>query len=128
MNTLRLEIVTPEGLIFSDNIKYASFPGIDGEFGVLAGHASLISELKAGIIEIELNDSNKEVIAINWGYVKVDEHKTSVLADGAIAITGDTESKIAASLQEAKKLIESMGDSNVDVAMARVDSLTRKRF
>ena len=53
MNTIHLEIVTPEGLIFSNDAKMVVLPGADGEFGVLPGHASLVSLLKIGVVDIE---------------------------------------------------------------------------
>ncbi|MFV0482103.1 MAG: ATP synthase F1 subunit epsilon [Campylobacteraceae bacterium] len=128
MNTLKLEIVTPEGLIFSGNIKSATFPGTEGEFGVLPEHAALMTALKAGVIEVEHESGKKEAIAISWGYVKVDEQKTMVLAEGAVAIGGDSESEISSSLEAAKKLIESMNGTDVAVAMAKVESFSRKSF
>ena len=45
-------------------------PGSEGEFGVLPNHASLISLLKAGIIDIEDKHKKHDVVAINWGYAK----------------------------------------------------------
>ncbi|MDR2099538.1 MAG: F0F1 ATP synthase subunit epsilon [Campylobacteraceae bacterium] len=128
MNTTKLEIVTPEGLIFSGNAKSVTFPGSEGEFGVLPNHAALLTSLKVGVIDIELESGKKEAIAINWGFVKVEETKITVLADGAVAISGDSESEIAASLEKAKKLIQSMSDSNVALAMAKVDSVSKKAY
>ncbi|MDR2341878.1 MAG: F0F1 ATP synthase subunit epsilon [Campylobacteraceae bacterium] len=128
MNTTNLEIVTPEGLIFSGNVKSVTFPGSEGEFGVLPSHAALLTSLKVGVIDIELDNGKKESIAINWGFVKVEETKVTVLADGAVAIGGDNDSEIAASLEKARKLIQSMSDSNVALAMAKVDSVSKKAY
>ena len=128
MNTTNLEIVTPEGLIFSGNVKSVTFPGSEGEFGVLPSHAALLTSLKVGVIDIELDNGKKESIAINWGFVKVEETKVTVLADGAVAIGGDSESEIAASLEKARKLIQSMSDSNVALAMAKVYSVSKKAY
>jgi F-type H+-transporting ATPase subunit epsilon len=118
MDKVRLEIVTPEGAIFGKDIKSVTVPGSEGEFGILPGHASLVSLLKAGVIDIQKLDGRHEIIAINWGHVKVDEEKVTVLADGAVAVGGDTESEIALSLEKAKKLVESMSDSDVAIAHA----------
>ena len=115
METIKIEIVTPQGLIYSGDIKSATLPGSEGEFGILPAHASLVTLLKAGVIEIEKEDKSIEMVAINWGYVKVDEGKITILADGAIAISGTEMSK---SIEEAKKLIESMSDSDVAIATA----------
>ncbi|MDR1555256.1 MAG: F0F1 ATP synthase subunit epsilon [Campylobacteraceae bacterium] len=128
MNTTNLEIVTPEGLIFSGNVKTVTFPGSEGEFGVLPNHAALLTSLKVGVIDIELDNGKKEAIAINWGFVKVEETKITVLADGAVSISGQNESEIAASLEKAKKLIQGMSDSNVALAMAKVDSMSKKIY
>ena len=83
MNKLHLEIVTPEGLVFSNDIKSVVLPGSEGEFGVLPGHASLISLLKAGVIDIESEDKSRDAVAINWGYAEINEGKATILADGA---------------------------------------------
>ena len=129
MNTLKLEIVTPEGQIFSNNVKSVTLPGSEGEFGVLPYHASLVTLLNAGIIDIELGDGNHDVVAINWGHVKVDENSVTVLADGAISVGGSSESEIAKSLDAAKELLKSIGDSDMAIAIAtsRMESITKLR-
>ncbi len=129
METLKLEVVTPEGLIFSNNVKDVTLPGSEGEFGVYPGHASLVSLLQAGVIDIELENGKHEVVAINWGHAKVDESSVTVLADGAVSIAGDSESEIANSLENARKLIESMSDSDVAIATAtaKIESIARSR-
>lgn len=124
MDKLHLEIVTPEGMIFSNDVKFITLPGIEGEFGVLPGHASLVTILKAGAVEIVDLNSSKNIVAVNWGYVKVDEEKISVLADGAVFIAGDNQSDIAKSLENAKELVKSMSSDNATLAatIAKIDS------
>jgi F-type H+-transporting ATPase subunit epsilon len=120
MDTINLSIVTPNGAIFNDNIKSVTLPGKEGEFGVLPGHASLVSALTVGVIEIEKKDASKEAIAINWGHVKVSEDAVDILVDGAVALSAGDESNISARLEEAKKLVNSVQESNV--SMAAVES------
>lgn len=129
MDLLKLEIVTPEGLIFSKNVKSVTLPGSEGEFGVLPGHAALVSLLKVGVIDVELESGKHEIVAINWGHVTIDEEKATVLADGAVSVNGDNESEIAKALEGAKKLIESMSDSDVAIAAAtaKIESVARTR-
>ncbi len=117
MATMKCEIITPDGLIFSGDILSATLPGSEGEFGVLPHHSSLISLLASGVIEIEKDDKKKELIAINWGHVKVDEGKITILAEGAVAISGSG-SDIAAALEKAKELVSSLSDSDVAIATA----------
>jgi F-type H+-transporting ATPase subunit epsilon len=123
MDTIRLSIVTPNGEIFNDDVKTVTLPGKEGEFGVLAGHASLVSSLTVGVIVIEKENST-EAVAINWGHVKVDEKSVDVLADGAIALTSGADSEIAKNIDAAKELVNSVKDSNVSVAAveARINS------
>ena len=130
MDTMKLEIVTPTGPIFSGEVKSATFPGAEGEFGVLPEHASLVSLLEAGVIEIEKSDGTKESIVIDSGYVKVDEEKTLVVVEGAVPIIGETESEIAKAIAEAKELVEKAGNSDFAIANveAKVEAAAKTRF
>jgi ATP synthase F1, epsilon subunit len=129
MDKLHLEIVTPQGQVFSDDVNSVVLPGSEGEFGVLPNHASLISLLKAGVIDIEDKDKKHDIVAINWGYAKIDEDKVTILADGAVYVAGDSESELANSLNKAKELIESMSsDANAFAStIAKMENVVRAR-
>lgn len=115
-DTIKLEIVTPQGQIFKNDVKSVTLPGIEGEFGVLPGHVGLVTVLSAGAIEIERKDGKRELVAINWGHAKVDETSVDVLADGAVDISGDNESDIAKALEGAKKLLKEATDNDAAAA------------
>lgn len=79
---LMLEIVTPEKMAFSGNIEEVTVPGSEGEFGVLRGHASLLSSVDVG----ELNftkDGKKTYYAISTGYAEVTSGKVTILVETA---------------------------------------------
>jgi F-type H+-transporting ATPase subunit epsilon len=116
MSIIKLSIVTPNGEIFNDDIKSLTLPGKDGEFGVLEGHASLVSSLTVGVIVIEKIDSTTEAIAINWGYANVSESSVDVLVDGAVPLNLNDTSTIATNIENAQKLVNSVQDSNVSMA------------
>lgn len=116
METLKLEILTPNGLIFEGNVATVTLPGDEGEFGVLPHHASLTTMLQAGVIEIEKSDKSTEAIVVNWGVVKVTEASVAILVDGAVAIRGESEGEIAKALDEAKQLVADASGSNVVLA------------
>ena len=129
MDKLHLEIVTPQGQIFNDDVSSVVLPGSEGEFGVLPNHSSLISLLKAGIIDIEDKHKKHDVVAINWGYAKIDEGKVVILADGAVYVSGNSESELANSLEAARNLIESMSsDTNAFAAtISKMENVVRAR-
>ncbi len=79
---LMLEIVTPERVVFNDKVEEVTVPGTEGEFGVLLGHASLLSAVKFG----ELNytkGGKKTYFAVNTGYAEVTSQKVTVLVETA---------------------------------------------
>ena len=124
MDKLKLEILTPNGLIFDGEAVSVTLPGEEGEFGILAHHSSLSTLLEAGVIDIEKEDKSVESVLINWGVVNVDEEKAIVLVEGAVAIRGENESAIAAALEEAKELISSIAPTNPAIVSvsARIES------
>ena len=128
MDTFKLEILTPNGAIFMGNVVSVTLPGEEGEFGVLAHHASLTTLLQAGVIDLETDHKTVESVAVNWGVVQVDESKVVVLVDGAVSIKGASESEIATALAEAKKLIEDVSDSSVAIASvsAKLENAAQK--
>ena len=128
MDTFKLEILTPNGVIYDDNALSVVLPGEEGEFGVLAHHASLTTLLTSGVIDVEKEDKSVEAIVINWGVVQVDESKVVILVNGATAIRGNNESEIAQALDEAKTLINSVADSSSAIASvsARIESAAQK--
>ncbi len=128
METLKLEVVTPSGLIYDGTAVEVTLPGEEGEFGVLPHHASLTTQLKAGVVDIEKEDKSVESIVVNWGVVQVNEEKVVVLVDGAVAIRGESESEIAKALDDAKTLLADVSDSNLAIASvsAKIESAAHK--
>ena len=128
MDTFKLEVITPNGLIFNNDAVEVTLPGEEGEFGVLPRHASLTTLLKAGVIDIVTTERHTESIVVNWGVVQVGEAKVTVLVDGAVAIRGEGESEIAKVLADAKKLLEDVSESNMALASvsAKIESAAHK--
>jgi len=96
---MRLEVITPDKKLFEGNVDAVSFPGIDGSFQVLKGHAPIISTLKEGKIKVSLSNDEKEIdmlsgeiendpsndriirLFIKGGVVEMQNDKIIVLAD-----------------------------------------------
>ncbi len=82
-STFRLEMVTPERQVFSEMVQSVRAPGVQGSFGVLAGHAPLLAELDTGLIKLTLADGREAFIATGGGFLQVTREKVLVLADSA---------------------------------------------
>ena len=105
-----LQIVTPEREVFNSAVESVRLPGMDGEFGVLRGHAPLIAALQPGEVDIRDGESNEHVFAIGGGFFQVSENQAMLLADSAIdpgAIDLAREAEIERDARE--RLSEQMG-------------------
>lgn len=78
----RLEIVTPERKVYTEDVRMVVLPGSEGEFGVLPDHAALVSALKIGVIRVH-RDGKVTRIAVSGGFVEVRDSKVTVLANAA---------------------------------------------
>jgi len=126
MSTMKLEIVTPHGVIYNGDVKMATLCGKDGEFGVLPEHASLVSLLDAGVISATTAENKEIVVAINGGYAKVSEDKISCIVDGAVAIT-DEDGKLSDNISKAKELLKSAhtNDTTIATAVSKIESIKK---
>ena len=79
---LKLEVVTPYGLILSEEVDEVSCTGSEGDFGVLPGHVPFFTTLKIGMLAYKKGNSTKYVF-VNWGYAEVEPDRVMILADSA---------------------------------------------
>ena len=80
MASLQLEIVTPDKLVLSESVDYVGAPGIEGEFGVMAGHIPFLSALAIGGLHYKAGGKNHYVF-ISGGFAEVSDNKVTVLAE-----------------------------------------------
>lgn len=79
---LLLEIVTPQGLIFSEEVDEVTATGSEGEFGVLPGHVPFVTTLRVGMLTCKTGNEMK-IFFVNWGYAEVGHDRVMILADSA---------------------------------------------
>ena len=79
---LLLEIVTPQGLVFSEEVDEVTATGSEGEFGILPGHVPFVTTLKIGLLSCKVGNATKHFF-VNWGYAEAGAEKVLVLADSA---------------------------------------------
>ncbi len=82
MSTIKLEIVTAERLIYSEDVNMVVAPGVEGYLGILPHHAPLMTMLQPGELRIK-KDSEEIALAVTGGFMEVRPEKILVLADAA---------------------------------------------
>jgi F-type H+-transporting ATPase subunit epsilon len=81
---LHFELVTPEKLVRSEDVYMVTVPGAEGDFGVLEGHAPLVSTLRDGeLLVIATQSAQPAMIRIEGGFAEVNERGLTVLAERA---------------------------------------------
>jgi F-type H+-transporting ATPase subunit epsilon len=78
----RLDIVTPEQKVFSDDVTFLIAPGAEGELGILANHAALITPLKVGLLKFD-HEENRIIMTVSGGFMEVRDNKITILATAA---------------------------------------------
>ena len=113
MAELHLEFVSPESVLFSGDVDQVDLPGAEGDMGILAGHAPLVTTLRPGIVTI-FRGRAREPVVVTGGFAEVGPAGLTVLADRAVAredfdtatLAGeikDTEEDVADSTNEAQR-------------------------
>lgn len=81
--TFSFEIVTPEKVIFKDEVNEVILPSKNGEIAILPNHASLVTQIAEGELTIK-KDGKEQFLAVTGGFLEVNNNKVSILADYAI--------------------------------------------
>ena len=120
MATFHFDLVSPEKLAFSGEVDQVDIPGVEGDFGVLAGHAPVIAAIRPGILTVTAGGKHEKII-VSGGLAEVSEKGLTVLADIATSIDELDRAKLADSIAEMEaKLAEKEGDE-LDRAIERLD-------
>ena len=82
-NTFMLEIVTPEDILFKDEIQFLVAPGAEGELGVLKSHAPIVASLKIGVLKYKDPSGTSKKMALSGGFLEVIDNTARVLAETA---------------------------------------------
>jgi F-type H+-transporting ATPase subunit epsilon len=120
---VQFELVTPERLLLSEMVEMVVVPGTEGNFGVLPGHAPLISAIRPGMIEIYEGQSITRQIFVVSGIAEVTPERCTVLADDAVSPDALDRGAIEADLQILEGNLPSLRDQ-----VARADGADRERL
>ena len=116
MAGLHFELVSPARLLFSGEVASVTIPGTEGEMGIFAGHAPVLSTLRPGVVTITRDQGSPEKIFVRGGFAEVNPSGLTLLAETAIPLAE----------LDAAALAQQIKDSEEDVADAKDDE-TRRR-
>ena len=111
--TLKLEIVTPEAIVFSEDVHMVTIPAVEGEMGIYPQHVRLITQVVPGEI-IVTKDGQDRYLAVGEGLVEVTANQVSIVTDMAIPAENIDEAKAAEARARAEaRLREKISDEEV---------------
>ena len=121
-DTLKLEIVTPQGTVFSEDVHMVTLPAIEGQMGIYPNHMRLITEIEPGEIIVTTNGQER-YLAVGEGLVEVAARSVSVVTDMAIPSDKIDEAKVEEARERAaERLREKISDeevASVNASLAR---------
>ena len=100
--TFKLEIVTPEAKIYSEDVEMVTLPGVEGEMGIYPMHVPLMTQIVAGELAVR-KDGREYFLAIGEGFVEITADKVAIMTDMAVRAEQIDEAKA----EEARKRAES---------------------
>ena len=108
--TVAFELVSPERLLTSAPVKMVVVPGAEGDFGVLPGHAPMISAVRPGVISIWNGGAVERRIFVAGGFAEVEPERCTVLAEDAVALDKAGPQDAEDRLREARRVLEEAAD------------------
>ncbi len=109
-NAVQFELVSPERLVLSAEVDMVVVPGAEGDFGVLPGHAPLVSNVRPGVISIYNDRAIEARIFVAGGFAEVSDSRLTVLTEDAVALDEIDRAGADARLAEARQAVEDAGD------------------
>ncbi len=121
MATFHFDLVSPEKIAFSGEVDQVDVPGLEGDFGVLAGHAPLVASLRPGILNITVGGKHQKIIVLG-GLAEISDKGLTVLADTATSIEELDRAAFAQQISEMEENLKDEEPGNaLDRAISRLD-------
>jgi F-type H+-transporting ATPase subunit epsilon len=131
-DTLRLEIVTPEATVFSEDVQMVTLPGVDGELGVYPHHVRLITQMMPGEVVV-IKDGAERSLAVGEGLVEITGGRVAIVTDMAVpserideAMVEEARARAEARLRE-KISDEEVASVNASLARSLAQLQVRRR-
>jgi F-type H+-transporting ATPase subunit epsilon len=135
-HTIHVDVVSAEEQIFSGEAEFVVLPGVDGELGIYPRHTPLFTQIKPGAVRIKVpGQAQEELVFVQGGFLEVQPHKVTVLADTAIRAHDLDEVKALEAKKRAqdamvnKESAETMAaaQAELSIALAQLEAIRKFR-
>jgi F-type H+-transporting ATPase subunit epsilon len=127
--TLKLQIITPEATVYSEDVEMVTLPSVEGQIGILPHHLRLMTQMVPGEMIVR-KDGHTDFLAVGEGLVEVTGDRVSILTDMAVAVATIDEARAEEARQQAaarlREKLSAEEVASVNAALAR--SLTQLRI
>ena len=124
MTTISFDLVSPENLIFNDDVGMIIVPGKDGDLGVLPGHSKVISSLRPGRVMVYSEDKNLlKSFFVSGGFAEINPEKCIILAESVSEISDLDKSKIENEIQELESKDSNESKNKLYIAKKKIEAL-----
>ena len=120
MATFHFDLVSPERLAFSGEVDQVDIPGLEGDFGVLAGHAPVVAAVRPGILTI-ISGATKQKIIVLGGLAEVSDKGLTVLADVATSLDELDRTEFSDTIADMQAKLSEKEGSELDREIERLD-------
>ncbi|WP_424628978.1 F0F1 ATP synthase subunit epsilon [Bradyrhizobium sp. SYSU BS000235] len=121
MATFHFDLVSPEKIAFSGEVEQVDIPGVDGDFGVMAGHSPLVASVRPGVMTVTVGGKHEKIIVLG-GLAEISEKGLTVLADTATSLAELDKVAFAAQIAEMEEGLKEEEPGNaLDRAITRLD-------
>ena len=124
MATISFDLVSPENLIFNDEVGMIIVPGKDGDFGVLPGHSKVMSSLRPGRVMVYGEGKNLlKSFFVSGGFAEVNPEKCIVLAESVDEVNALDKSSFEKEIQELSGQENDMAKEQLGIAKAKIEAI-----
>ena len=118
--SIKVEVVSAEKQLFSGESTMVVAPGVEGEIGVMPGHAPLLTGLRPGVLKLVRDNDEEDLFYVAGGLLEVQPDKVTVLADVAERSAEIDEERATKAREEAESLLQS-GGADIDYAKVQAE-------
>ncbi|WP_315702067.1 MULTISPECIES: F0F1 ATP synthase subunit epsilon [unclassified Bradyrhizobium] len=120
MATFHFDLVSPEKIAFAGEVDQVDIPGLEGDFGVLAGHAPFVAALRPGILTVTTGSTHQKIIVLG-GLAEVSDKGLTVLADVATSLAELDRAAFAGQISDMEAKLAEKEGNELDRAIERLD-------